>query len=712
MMANLDGLRKEFVVYRTEELPRLVHGFKAALAVIISMLICMRLELRGPGTAMVSAVIVMLQQQSGMVIARAFYRGIGFICGSLAGLTLTGLFAQQPLFFLAGLALWVGFCVAGSSYYKNYQSYGFVLSGYVACITTLSDWHDPYDVSINVTQILTEVVIGVGTGSLVSALILPQKVVPSLTKWRDAALSSLLSALRTAAQGKPMSETMEGFVALVKESESFEGLRTAAVFEEPDMRLHNEALLKVDQAFLNAIAGIYAVYRAKRLSMEVEFKGPGKAAQIFDKLVTVVDAAQADNLRTVDRLDHLHNVLRTMEDALPRDVAREVSDKADLRTMEIGGAEVYLAVSSLREFCGACTVMLDPPKIQFMRSIVHTIAFMRNIPIRSSGMTAIASGLRATLTVCAVGAAWILSGWTDGYSAVVSAGITAGFFSLSPTPAPASWQLFAGCLVACMAGFFVNFGLMPNIGDVTLLSLCFGMLIFFGSFTNTFPKFASFGAGFNIYFCYVLTPTNLAVYDPPFFLDRAFALLVGIGVGAMAFSLVAPREGERLTNRYAERIRGLVQDAATGQVDSEDAEEIETSMRDLVVRMVTVPQVSPAYREETTKWAFGQLWIINTLLQMRSLGAPDTHALPLAWNEAQRVWLQTIDDVAQRKDSASIKEALSATERGLSILTAHVGKDSSSNRCSIFKVCARLYSTRAALTDELNTASRSAEMVS
>lgn len=143
MIADLRGLYEEFIVYRNEDAPRLPHAFKAALAVVISMLVNMRFELRSPGAAMVSAVIVMPQQQSGMVIARGFYRTLGIICGSLAGLTLVGMFAQQPPLFLGGLAIWVGLFVGGSSYYKNYQSYGFVLSGYAACITTVPEWATP-----------------------------------------------------------------------------------------------------------------------------------------------------------------------------------------------------------------------------------------------------------------------------------------------------------------------------------------------------------------------------------------------------------------------------------------------------------------------------------------------------------------------------------------------------------------------------------------
>jgi uncharacterized membrane protein YgaE (UPF0421/DUF939 family) len=60
MSAMLRDLYKELLIYRDDEKPRVIHAFKSTLAVIVSMLICMRLELRSPATAMVSAVIVMI----------------------------------------------------------------------------------------------------------------------------------------------------------------------------------------------------------------------------------------------------------------------------------------------------------------------------------------------------------------------------------------------------------------------------------------------------------------------------------------------------------------------------------------------------------------------------------------------------------------------------------------------------------------------------
>lgn len=708
MIATLRGLWKEAVVYRNDDFPRFLHAFKAALAIVLSMLICMRLELRAPGTSMVSAVIVMLQQRSGMVIARGFYRTLGIACGSLAGLTLISLFAQQPLLFIAGLSIWVGLFVAGSSYYKNYQSYGFVLSGYAACITTVPEWSVPYDVVTNLIYIVSEVMIGVATGSLVSALVFPQRVVPALVVWRESALGKLLPALRSAASGNSTEDPIESYMKLIHESVSIEDLRTAAVFEDPEMRLRNDALTTLDRTFLDAVTRLYALERAREMTRHLGVEVRGEIDSTFDLLMKAAAIENVETQHMEDRLQALQDRLSSISDALPERVAVQLGkvspNDEDFRAIEMVGAEVYTATTSLREFCGACSIVLNPPKIQLSLPIVQAIAFMRNAAIRSSGLSALLSGLRAAIATGTVGAMWIASGWTNGYIAVVSAGITSGFFSLSPTPAAASWQSFTGCAIACIVGFVVNFMLMPGFGDVSLLALCFGILLFFSSYAATFPRFLAMGAGFSIYLCYLLTPMNIAVYDPPYLLDRGFGLLIGIGVAAIAFSLVAPKEGEWLAKQYARRIGDVLSHAATDEIDAETSAQLGMSMRDLIVRIVTVPGVSQAYRESIAKWAFGQIWIANALIRVRTLAASEANALPPMWEAAQREWLRAMEAVAQGANIGAIRIALSQTERVLDMLRKHASEPSTGSTRALFEMRAGLYSTRAALLDQLPAA--------
>jgi hypothetical protein len=77
-----------------------------------------------------------MHQQSAS-IARGFYRGLGMVAGSLAGLVLIALFAQRPLPFFIALAAWIELCAFGSAYFRNFQSYGLVLAGFATAITAM-----------------------------------------------------------------------------------------------------------------------------------------------------------------------------------------------------------------------------------------------------------------------------------------------------------------------------------------------------------------------------------------------------------------------------------------------------------------------------------------------------------------------------------------------------------------------------------------------
>jgi uncharacterized membrane protein YccC len=705
MNAFLKDLGAEWNVYYEDDSPRFLHAFKAALAVILSMLICMRLELRNPGTSMVSAVIVMANQQSGMVIARGFYRALGICGGILAGLMLIILFPQQPVSFLAGLSIWVGLFVAGSSYYKNHQSYGFVLSGYAACITTVPEWSNPYDVPINDIQILSEVIIGVGTGSLVSALLFPQKVVSALVKWRGTALASLLPAMEDAAHQEKRNAPMNAYIALLRESVSVEALRAAAVFEEPEMRLRNDSLMKLDQMFLDVITRIYAVYRARQATMDIDSDAKTKIDEIFTNLTTPASQIDSNSLKTEAGLNGLISTLQDMETALLASIDRtpddgQAQDTAHAKTLEMVEAEVFSAIYSLREFCVVCKFTPDPPGVNLSLSILQAIAFMRSAPIRASGTAALVSGLRATAALGAAGAIWLVSGWTNGYSIVVGAGITSGFFSLSPTPVRGSWQAFMGCFIAVIAAFLFNFLVMPILGDVLVFSLCLGVVLFFGSYATTFPKYLVVGVLFSVYFCYTLSLTNPTVYDPLFLLDHGFALLIGIALSAVAFFLVVPREDELLAKRDLARIHELVLDAATGDVESQDSALIDTTIRDLIVRILTITNVPDAYREKITASAFVQFWIASTLVDMRTLTNSRASVLPEIWGDAERDWLQAVENFARSRGSTTATAAAAATDRCLTILRTCSCQHLPNERAALLRMRASLYSTQAALSDE------------
>lgn len=126
-----DELRRALLEWARSDGVAWVFVFKALLTASLALWLAYRLELPQPSTVLVTVFIVM-QTQSGQVLAKSFYRIVGTLIGLSVMVTLIALFAQERVLFLACLALWVGLCTAGAARYRDFRGYACVLAGYTA----------------------------------------------------------------------------------------------------------------------------------------------------------------------------------------------------------------------------------------------------------------------------------------------------------------------------------------------------------------------------------------------------------------------------------------------------------------------------------------------------------------------------------------------------------------------------------------------------
>src|ERR1700732_4255942 len=107
----------------------MIFAAKTTASGLLALLVAFAFNLDQPKWALLTVFIV-AQPQSGLVLAKSFYRIIGPVLGAAGALVLIALFAQERVLFLGALALWIGLCTFGSQYARNWAAYGFVLSGY------------------------------------------------------------------------------------------------------------------------------------------------------------------------------------------------------------------------------------------------------------------------------------------------------------------------------------------------------------------------------------------------------------------------------------------------------------------------------------------------------------------------------------------------------------------------------------------------------
>ncbi|MDE1182134.1 FUSC family protein [Paraburkholderia sp.] len=672
--------RDAWRAYWHDDLPRFLHIAKVAMAVTLSMGLCMRLELRTPSTAMVSCVIVMMHQQSGMVIARGFYRGLGMIGGSLAGLVLIALFPQQPLPFFIALAAWIGVCVFCASYFRNFQSYGFVLTGYATAITAMPAWANPYGVFDTVVFTISEVVIGVACASLVSACFFPRRVTPALYASSRKNLTHLLDAIHRSLDKGVTLTGFDTFLDLIRERAGVESLRAGAVFEDPSIRLHNHVFQDLDRSFLDSVAWIHALHQLKvRVCADADARAMSAIDALIGALLAIVPNQTADAAAdtpgvTLEQVEALSAGLTALEAQLPARIARSLHELADLpppqrQFVATTGSALYFSIADLRKVCDRYIDARTADRRPWSRSVIQAIARIGRTRATANRTAATIAGLRAALAVLVVGATWLASGWVGGSTAIVAVAITSALFALAPDPAVASRQIFCGCLSGWLAGFAFNFFVLPLFDSFALLALSVAIVVMTGCYVNTFANTALLGLGFSLYFCFIVAIANPVVYNPSAYLDTGFALLLGIAAAAVAFSVLAPRAGDFISAQYLKQIRALVANTARdGDLDDDLLYRFELHLRDFIIQIASAPKDARVNRNTLIGWAFAALEIGRAMIQMRLDTAQSGDALPSAWRAMQDDWLAALADVFDDATPARAQRALDATRRALDVL--------------------------------------------
>ena len=156
-----------------------IFVFKTFVAAMLALWIAFRLGFDSPRSSMLTVFIV-AQPQTGLVLAKSFWRVVGTLAGCLATFVLVGLFAQQRELFLLAMSVWVGLCTAGAALYRNFRAYAFVLAGYTACLIGFPSALHP-EITFNTAVFrVSEVLLGILCAGLVTDLVLPQPLGLSL----------------------------------------------------------------------------------------------------------------------------------------------------------------------------------------------------------------------------------------------------------------------------------------------------------------------------------------------------------------------------------------------------------------------------------------------------------------------------------------------------------------------------------------------------
>lgn len=500
LLKRPDWLERETVV-------GLVFSFKTFAASLLALFIAFWAALDDPRWAVLT-VFVVSQPDSGLVVAKSFYRMLGTVAGVLVSIALVFAFAQYGELFLASLAAWIAFCCFAARTARNFASYGFQLAGYTVAIVGLPAALEPSGAYPLIVARFTEISLGIACATLVSRLVFVRELRPKvvalvhdLTRRADhfAAL-----AIDPAADRECIADER---AQLTKDFVAVEEMQQSAFFESADARLRYNAQRELRDAAVELCA-VAEGATARRVGPV-----PHPATTRLRGLICDANDTPAGNGAVVSTL------VRAADDQA---VARA---RARLRQ----SVTAFERGEDLPEPDAADVFWPDP-------------------------VGAALSAIRAVLAIAITSAFWFATAWPNGPTAVVVAAIVCTLFATMQQPDKIALACAATVLVAAAPVFVTQFYFIPVAVDFLSLAVALAPLLLTSGYILAQPGIGPLGMLSAVYFTYASSINNVMSYDAVAFFNSSFAVLVGIGVGGLLFAAFFPDTQVSASRRFRRQI--------------------------------------------------------------------------------------------------------------------------------------------------------------
>jgi uncharacterized membrane protein YccC len=599
----LAGLREESTTW--------LFVVKTLLAFYITGWLAMRLELSQPSTAMITTIIV-ANRQTGLVLAKSFYRAIGTLAGAVAAFLIVGLFPQERVLFLGALSLWIGFCSGGAALYRNFKAYSFVLAGYTAAIIAIPVIDHPPDVFDSAVARISEVLLGLLVSGAISDTVLPSHMRDVLRKQSREQFAHFMQFVQRATGGKIARGDIEhAHLRFVRDAIALEDLRSSVIFEDPEARARSGHLLLLNQCFMAASTSLQSLHhlidRLQRNGRDV----PANALiELYAPLGVALDAPISAGTNARSLLPRLEAARKTMDAQAP--VMRDslVSGR-DARDFDTGASLLHRFTEELYTYVDTAALLQAPGRIA---SSAEKVRFTHGRNYYEAGLAMV----RTTLTMSALAIFWIISAWPYGASAMLLATIFAGLSASAPDPSKAVNVTFIGWALGMTAGFICEFSVLPQMDGFLLLVAATAPFAMIGIVMMMWPALTVVGVGYGLGFTYILALKNQMVFDPVHFVNDMVAQFAGLSAAAVAFLLLPPTLGKPwFRRRQFEHLRNQVSVAAQAPLPGL-ANRFESVNHDLFAQIVAQTEPGTKDSRELVAWALAINETGRALIQLRS----------------------------------------------------------------------------------------------
>ena len=519
----------------------MIFAAKTTASALIALLVAFTFNLDQPQWALLTVFIV-AQPQSGLVLAKSFYRIIGTVIGAAVALFLVALCAQERVLFLGGLALWIGLCTFGSQYTRNWAAYSFVLSGYTVAIVGIPGALDAGNAFYIATGCVTEISLGIIVAAMVSHVVLPNSLIASL--WQAVAdaragLADYGVALFGAGDTAPLRTKLLG------QAIEIENLRASAIFEDREIRARSNALRVLDLTLINTVG---VAQLLDRMLDGLGRTGASAESGVDDAIAEATAAIKGWRAAAIDAAGLGQRLLRVRAPLpLVQQLCRDPSAPDEEVIWRIA------VIARLREFFAALTAYAESYEavVSGEKPEPRPIGFVHS----NDPVAALWTGLRAALAVFLISSFWILTNWAHGSTAAVLGAIaTARLATMAPAVpiAVGATLIFA---LATIPAFIIVEVLLPLADGFAMFALAVAPMLFLCAFMIAHKKTMLIGYLSALLFASAGQFLDQMVYDPVGMLNTCIAAVVAAATAMVLWAIIAPATPEATRRRFVRAAR-------------------------------------------------------------------------------------------------------------------------------------------------------------
>jgi len=518
-----------------------IFAAKTTASALLALWIAFAFNLDQPKWTLLTVFIV-AQPQSGLVLAKSFYRIIGTLVGAAVALLLVSLFAQERVLFLGTLAVWIGLCTFASLLARNFAGYGFVLAGYTVAIVGIPGALDPGNAFFIAQARVTEISLGIMTTAAISHLVLPMSLAQSLRRAVASSRTELADAAVALLKGRAAAASLTKLLGQVI---AIENLRASAVFEDRDIRSRSDAIRRLSIAMLGVIDVAQLLGRsADWLRACPTVPVPG----LTEALRTAAGAIGLWRDGKLDAADVRHTFVRASADLpLARALCREsVAPDEDV----IRGAA---AIGYLRDFFEAFAAFAEAHEA-FLSPQPQPVRPAR-FAVSNDLAGAAWAGVRAASALLLAGTFWILANWPSGVTATILAAVATARLATMEGGSEAATKAAFLFTLSTFPAFIVVEVLLPDASGFAMFCLVVAPVLFFCAWLMAKPKTAGLGFLAGLYFASVAMFQDRMAYDPVGLISTSLAATFAVVLTALLFAIIAPDTPEAARRRFVKAMR-------------------------------------------------------------------------------------------------------------------------------------------------------------